>query len=73
MSHSTTESYAARRLPIPLLTVNEAAEYLNVERSSLYRLMRQGELAPSARVGKRWRFRLEDLDAYVERSREPAP
>jgi len=64
MSHETPRGYGARR-PIPLLTINEAAEYLNVERSTLYRLMRQGELAPSARVGQRWRFRLEDLDTYL--------
>jgi len=73
MSHSATERYARARTFFPLLTINEAAAYLNVERSTLYRLMRQGELAPSARVGKRWRFRLQELDAYVERSREPAP
>jgi excisionase family DNA binding protein len=66
MSHSATERYAERR-PVPLLTVNDAAEYLNVERSTLYRLMRQGELVPSARVGQRWRFRLEELDRYLER------
>ena len=69
MSHTTTERYAPHR-PFPLLTVNEAAVYLNVERSTLYRFMRQGELAPSARVGKRWRFRLEELDEYLERGRE---
>jgi excisionase family DNA binding protein len=71
-THTATEIYAGRR-PFPLLTVNEAAEYLNVERSTLYRLMRQGELAPSARVGQRWRFRLEELDRYLERDREAAP
>lgn len=69
MSHSTTESYAGHRPFLPLLTNNEAAEYLNVERSTLYRLMRQGELAPSARVGKRWRFRPAELDRYLERGR----
>jgi len=73
MSHSATEYYGARRRPVPLLTINEAAEYLNVERSTLYRLMRQGELTPSARVGRRWRFRLEELDAYLKRSGEPVP
>lgn len=70
MSHSATEDYAARR-PVPLLTINEAAEYLNVERSTLYRLMRQGDLAPSARVGQRWRFRIEELDAYLARGSSP--
>jgi excisionase family DNA binding protein len=72
MSHSATERYAARRR-VPLLTINEAAEYLNIERSTLYRLMRQGELTPSARVGQGWRFGLEVLEDYVELNRVPGP
>ena len=68
MSHSVSESYLGLR---PLLTIKEAAEYLNVSRPTLYRLMREGELAPSARVGRRWRFRLEELDTYLNRDREP--
>jgi excisionase family DNA binding protein len=71
MSHSATERYARAR-PVPLLTIDETAAYLNIERSTVYRLMRAGELNPSARVGKRWRFRLEDLDAYLAHGREPA-
>ena len=72
MSHSATERNGKLR-PIPLLTINEAAGYLNIERSTLYRLMRQGELAPSARVGRRWRFRLQELDEYLKRDRETGP
>jgi len=64
--HDAAGRYATSR-PVPLLTINEAADYLNVERSTLYRLMRRGELVPSARVGHRWRFRLEELDHYLQR------
>ena len=58
-AHESTQSH--------LLTVNDAAAYLNVERSTLYRLIRDGELVPTLRVGHRWRFRIEQLDAYAER------
>ena len=53
-----------------MLSVNEAARVLGVERSTLYRLLRAGELQ-AVRVGKRRKFRPEDLDAYLERNREP--
>jgi excisionase family DNA binding protein len=71
MNHPATEGYAWPR-PAPVLTVNEAARVLGVERSTVYRLLRAGELE-AVRVGKRRRFRPEDLDAYLERGRERAP
>ena len=49
-----------------LLTVNEAAAYLASSRWTVYRLVRRGELR-ALRVGDRLRFRLEELDAYLER------
>jgi len=63
MSHDATPVYVA---PQPLLTVDETAEYLRVDRSTVYRLERDGQLR-SVRVGTRRRFTLEDLRAYVER------
>jgi excisionase family DNA binding protein len=68
MRHLATEVYAGERLT-PVLTINEAARVLAVERSTIYRLLAAGELQ-TVRVGKRQRFRPEDLDAYLERSRE---
>lgn len=65
MSHVTTSVYGLPRL----LTVDETAEYLRVDRSTVYRLEREGELH-SVRVGRRRRFRPEDLADYLERSRE---
>jgi len=49
-----------------LLTVDETAEYLRVDRSTVYRLEREGELR-SVRVGRRRRFRPDDLRVYLER------
>ena len=45
------KGYASDRL-VPVLSVNEAAHVLGVERSTLYRLLRAGELR-AVRVGKR--------------------
>lgn len=54
------------------MTVNDLARLLGVSRDSVYRFVRAGEIV-GYRVGERLRFRLEDVDAYLERSREPAP
>jgi excisionase family DNA binding protein len=60
--------YSALRAP--LLTVDETAAFLGVARSTVFRLIRNGELRP-VRVGQRHRFRPEDLDAYLEREASP--
>jgi excisionase family DNA binding protein len=62
MRHIATPVYAMPRL----LSVNETAEFLGVDRSTVYRLEREGALR-SVRVGTRRRFRPEDLRAYLER------
>jgi excisionase family DNA binding protein len=55
-----------------LLTVNEVASLLGISRPSVYRLRGSGQLA-SYRVGERLRFRRADIEAYLERNREPSP
>jgi excisionase family DNA binding protein len=47
-----------------LLTVAEVAELLRVSNMTVYRLLKAGEL-PSVRIGKSFRVREEDLDAYL--------
>jgi excisionase family DNA binding protein len=51
----------------PWLTVEQAAAYLSMSRSSLYRAIQDGDLVPDGRVGRRRspRFRMETLDAYA--------
>jgi excisionase family DNA binding protein len=66
MSHLDTARYEELR---PVLSVNEAAHVLGIQRAMLYRLLRAGELQ-AVRVGSRKKFRPEDLDAYLERNRE---
>ncbi len=53
-------------LATAVLDVREAAAYLAVVPETVYRLVRRGEL-PHTRVGKAIRFRVEDLDHYLEK------
>jgi excisionase family DNA binding protein len=53
---------------VACLTTEEVLAYLNVTPRTIYRLIRTGEL-PAIRVGRQWRFRRSDLDAFVERQR----
>jgi excisionase family DNA binding protein len=47
-----------------LLTVNEVADLLRVSRMTVYRLIRQGDMA-ALRVGRNYRLREEDVHSYL--------
>lgn len=49
-----------------LLTIDEAAAFLDTSKSTLYRLLGQGDVK-GTKVGKQWRFRKPDLRVYLER------
>ena len=49
----------------PLLTVKDAAKFLNVSAMSIYREVNAGTL-PHVRIGRSIRFSKEALDAYIE-------
>ena len=53
---------------VPILTVDEAAEYLRIPKSSLYKLAQDGKV-PCQKVGKHWRFRKEAIDTWLSNSR----
>lgn len=46
-----------------VLTVNELSEYLRVHRSTIYRLLKKGEL-PGFKIGSDWRFNVEAIDEW---------
>lgn len=48
-----------------LLTAAEVADRLRVSTMTIYRLIRAGEL-PAVRVGRNYRVREPDLEAYLE-------
>ncbi|HSK11491.1 MAG TPA: response regulator [Vicinamibacterales bacterium] len=53
-----------------LLTTEEVLEYLHVNLRTVYRWVKAGQL-PATRVGRQWRFRKSDLDAWLEGQRTP--
>ena len=48
----------------PMMTVKELADYLRVHPTTIYRLLRAGEL-PAMRIGADWRFNRESIDAWI--------
>jgi excisionase family DNA binding protein len=69
MSQSTHFRAALSR---PLMTVSEAAVFLNVSRRQLYYLLEREDL-PAVRVGARLRFSPAELEEFLERHRETGP
>src|SRR5437016_14436648 len=59
------------------LTTEEVLEYLQVNLRTVYRLLKAGRI-PAVRVGRQWRFRKGDIDAWLDSQRprggsRPAP
>jgi excisionase family DNA binding protein len=60
------------------LTTEEVLEYLQVNLRTVYRLIKAGKI-PAVRVGRQWRFRKRDIDAWLDgqrtrgAARTPAP
>src|ERR1700730_14184311 len=59
------------------LTTEEVLEYLQVNLRTVYRLLKAGKI-PAVRVGRQWRFRKRDIDAWLDSQRprggsRPAP
>ena len=50
------------------LTTEEVLDYLQVNLRTIYRLIKAGKL-PAVRVGRQWRFRKRDIDAWLESQR----
>jgi len=50
------------------LTTAEVLEYLQVNLRTVYRLLKAGKI-PAVRIGRQWRFRKSDLDAWLEHQR----
>ncbi len=46
-----------------VMTVNELSDYLRVHRSTIYRLLKKGEI-PGFKIGSDWRFNVEAIDQW---------
>jgi excisionase family DNA binding protein len=51
------------------LTTEEVLEYLQVNLRTVYRLIKAGKI-PAVRVGRQWRFRKRDIDAWLDSQRQ---
>jgi excisionase family DNA binding protein len=49
-----------------LMTVKEVALFMQVHTTTIYRLLKTKDL-PSFKVGKVWRFRPEDVEAWMKK------
>ena len=47
------------------LTVEDAAQYLKLGRSTVYRLAQEGKL-PAHKFGRQWRFDAAELDEWMK-------
>ena len=53
------------------LTTEEVLAYLQVNLRTVYRLIKAGKI-PAVRVGRQWRFRKRDIDAWLDSQRTQA-
>ncbi len=52
-----------------VMTVKEASNYLRIHPSTIYRLIKLGQI-PAFRIGSDWRFNVESIDSWRMRREE---
>jgi excisionase family DNA binding protein len=57
-----------RMMDETFLTTEEVLAYLQVNLRTVYRLIKAGKI-PAVRVGRQWRFRKRDIDAWLDSQR----
>ena len=55
--------YALKTPLNKVMTVEEVSHYLHIHPSTLYRLLKRGEI-PAFRIGSDWRFNIEEIDIW---------
>lgn len=48
-----------------IMNIEQLAEYLDISRSTLYKLAQDGKL-PGQKVGRRWRFHKDAIDEWLK-------
>ena len=54
-------------MPEPLLTIEQVARYLKVDKFTVYRLVARRKL-PAYRVGNQWRFKRTVIEGWLNRN-----
>ena len=52
--------------PPDVMTIDELAAYLQLSKSTLYKLAQEGKV-PGQKVGKHWRFHRQTIDSWLSR------
>ena len=55
-----------------LLTLEQVAEYLNVDKFTVYRLLAAKDL-PAFKVGNQWRFKRKMLENWLQKNSNAKP
>jgi excisionase family DNA binding protein len=63
-SNSEAVGFGATVALEPVVDSEEAARFLNINPKTLQKMARSGEV-PGYRIGKLWKFRISDLDAWL--------
>lgn len=48
------------------INIEEAAEYLGIKAVTLRGWIRNGKCVPARKIGKQWKFKASELDAWVK-------
>jgi excisionase family DNA binding protein len=57
--------------PVPeVMTIDDLAGYLQVSKSSLYKLAQEGRV-PGQKVGRHWRFHKDSIDRWLDQQARP--
>ena len=51
-----------------LMTLEEVAAFLRLSKDTIYRMTHAGKI-PASKVGNQWRFRRDDVDAWLEKNK----
>ena len=47
-----------------IMTIEELAKYLRLHTSTVYRMVRLGQI-PASKIGNQWRFRKDVIDSWI--------
>jgi excisionase family DNA binding protein len=67
--YSLDVSFERKIMTDQIMTLKEVAEYLKLTENTAYRLVAERKL-PGFKVGGSWRFKREDLEAWIDNKKE---
>lgn len=51
------------------ISIEELSEYLGINAVTIRSWIRSGKDIPAVRIGRQWRFRIEEIDEWIESGR----